>query len=107
MVRRGPGVLVLIALLSAIACGGPATNGATGSSPAASPSTPSTSALPRGVVAEIEVGDGPCASVEAFGSLWVTAYQAGTIERIDPETNEVVRSIEDEATVCGIVPAGD
>lgn len=107
MLRRGLGVVLLTALL-AVACRAPEGNDATENPPTPSnqPTTPP-SALPRGVVAEIEVGQGPCASVEAFGSLWVTTFGTGTVVRIDPAANEVVQTIEDEATVCGIVPAGD
>jgi len=108
MGRRGLGVVVHTALLVAVACRGPAGDGASEITPTdTSLPTTSPSTLARGVVAEIEIGQGPCASVEAFGSLWVTTFQTGTIGRVDPAANEVIQTIEDEETLCGIVPAGD
>jgi YVTN family beta-propeller protein len=45
----------------------------------------------------------PCGEVEGFGSMWVTNFGSGTVQRIDPTTNRVTGSVEVGASPCGIV----
>jgi YVTN family beta-propeller protein len=40
------------------------------------------------------------------GAVWVTNTDAGTVSRIDPATNEVVKTIEVGGAPSGIVVAG-
>ncbi len=58
--------------------------------------------------AEFDIPDQPEWITSGFGSVWVTRDEAAAVERIDPETNEVVASIDVGAHPCaGIVAAYD
>ena len=50
---------------------------------------------------QIPVGDGPTAVAFGAGAVWVANTSDGTVSRIDPETYEVVKTIE-----VGNAPAG-
>jgi streptogramin lyase len=43
------------------------------------------------LVARVQTGAAPCGEVAAFGSLWVANDGSGTLARINPRTNRVVR----------------
>jgi streptogramin lyase len=45
------------------------------------------------VLARIPTGDSPGAATAAFGAVWVTNDGAGTLARIDPQTNRVTRRV--------------
>ena len=47
------------------------------------------------------MGDGPEDVVVGAGAVWVANRLDGTVSRIDPETNEVVKTIE-----VGNAPSG-
>jgi virginiamycin B lyase len=65
-----------------------------------------TSALDDRLEAELTIGDQPDWIVAGFGSVWVSRDEAGVIDRIDPETNEVVSSIPVAKHPCnGLVAA--
>src|SRR5262249_22977654 len=58
------------------------------------------------VVARIGTGgDKPCASVGAFGSVYVANHGSGTIARIDPKTNRLIATRKVANGPCGIVAA--
>jgi YVTN family beta-propeller protein len=54
----------------------------------------------------IRVGDGPTSVAFGAGAVWVTNTFAGTVSRIDPATNEVVRTIPVGNAPTGIAVAG-
>src|SRR5262245_66248974 len=45
------------------------------------------------VLARIPTGDSPGAATAAYGAVWVTNDGAGTLARIDPQTNRVTRRV--------------
>jgi YVTN family beta-propeller protein len=49
----------------------------------------------------IAVGEGPTAVAASDEAIWVASSLAGTLTRIDPETNEIERTIE-----IGNAPSG-
>jgi streptogramin lyase len=53
------------------------------------------------LIATIPTGTHPCGVVAAFGSVWV-ANDGGTLVRIDPRTNRIVRRIRVGAGACFI-----
>jgi streptogramin lyase len=53
------------------------------------------------LIATIPTGTHPCGAVAAFGSVWV-ANDGGTLVRIDPRTNRVVRRIRVGAGACSL-----
>jgi YVTN family beta-propeller protein len=50
----------------------------------------------------IVVGDGPAAIAFGDGAVWVANEADGTVSRIDPETYEVVKTIELGNALAGI-----
>jgi streptogramin lyase len=54
-------------------------------------------------VARVAVGRAPCGAVAAFGALWVAVDGAGTLVRVDPTRNRVLRTIRIGPTVCSLV----
>ena len=50
---------------------------------------------------QIPVGNGPTAVAFGAGAVWVANRYDGTVSRIDPETHEVVKTIE-----VGNAPSG-
>jgi YVTN family beta-propeller protein len=52
-------------------------------------------------IVTIPVGDGPEAVVVGAGAVWVANRLDGSVSRIDPQTNEVVETIE-----VGNAPSG-
>jgi streptogramin lyase len=72
--------LAAIALLSALAAGG---------------------SSPR-VIAQIQTGASPGGAVSAFGAVWVANDGAGTLARIDPQTNSVTRRVRLRAGVFSV-----
>ncbi len=46
------------------------------------------------LLAEIEVGRMPLETLTAFGSIWVPNHHSSSVSRIDPDTNQVVATIE-------------
>ena len=55
----------------------------------------------------IPVGDGPSGIAVGDGAVWVANTSSGTVSRIDPESNEVVETIELENAAAGVVVVGD
>ena len=53
------------------------------------------------VVARIVTGTAPCGVASGFGSVWVAVY-GGTLVRIDPGRNRIVRRIRVAAGICPI-----
>ena len=53
------------------------------------------------LLATVTTGHAPCGAVSAFGSVWV-ANDGGTLVRIDPRTNRVVRRIRVGAGACSL-----
>jgi streptogramin lyase len=53
------------------------------------------------LLATITTGHAPCGAVSAFGSVWV-ANDGGTLVRIDPKTNRVIRRIRVGAGACSL-----
>jgi YVTN family beta-propeller protein len=58
----------------------------------------------RRVVHTIDVGLGPSAIAVGMGSVWVVNSKAGTVSRIDPETNQS-QTIQVGAAPRGVVVA--
>jgi streptogramin lyase len=63
-------------------------------------------ATPTAPSAKIDAALGPCAAVDALGSLWVTSYALGELVRISPETNKVTGMVRLGAEPCGISYGG-
>ena len=86
--------LLALALVST-ACGS-GNDGGGGGSPAGEPTSSGTVelSLEEEMEAELEIPDEPDYMAAGFGSVWVTRGEAAVVDRIDPETNEVVSSIE-------------
>jgi streptogramin lyase len=63
-------------------------------------------AIPR-VEAKIVTGSHPCEIASGFGSLWVANDGDGTLVRIDPRTNRIVKRIRIAKGICPIVVAGN
>jgi YVTN family beta-propeller protein len=57
-------------------------------------------------VAPITVGDGPTAVAFGAGAVWVANTDGRTVSRIDPETSEVVETIEVGNAPAGIAVSG-
>src|ERR671914_270950 len=57
------------------------------------------------VVAKIPTGRFPCAAIGAYGAVWVSNYGAGTISRIDPRRNRVVKRIRTPGRPAGLAIA--
>ncbi len=55
---------------------------------------------------QIGVGDGPTAVAFGAGAVWVANVNDGTVSRIDPETYEVVETIEVGNAPAGIAVSG-
>ncbi len=55
----------------------------------------------------IPVGDGPSGIAVGDGAVWVANTSSGTVSRIDPESNEVVETIELGNAAAGVVVVGD
>ena len=55
----------------------------------------------------IAVGDGPSAIVASVEAVWVANTDAGTVSRIDPDTNRVVQTIDLGEAPAGLVVAGN
>jgi YVTN family beta-propeller protein len=53
------------------------------------------------VLATIATGTAPCGAVAAFGSVWV-ANDGGTLARINPATNRVVRRVRTGSGSCSL-----
>ena len=53
------------------------------------------------LVANVTVQELPVESLTAFGSIWVPNDHSGSVSRIDPETNEVVATIQVVETPSG------
>jgi streptogramin lyase len=108
VVRRFQVARIASALVLAMAgCGG---GGETATPPERSPVAegPVELALEDELEAELDIPDQPEWITTGFGSVWVTRDEAGAVERIDPETNEIVASIDVGAHPCaGIVAAYD
>jgi len=58
------------------------------------------------LLATITTGQAPCGAVAAFGSVWV-ANDGGTLVRIDPKTNRVVRRIHVGAGACSLAASAN
>ena len=98
MKRLGGAALVAVALVAGGCADGDVTQpqatspGAEGSPPPAD--TAATSTLEEALEVEIHVDDQPDWLASGFGSVWVAIDEAGTIGRIDPETNELAEQIK-------------
>src|SRR3954470_21642025 len=58
------------------------------------------------VVATIDTGFKPCGSAAYGKYLYVDNYGAGTMSRIDPATNKVVKRLKIGSGPCGVVSGG-
>ena len=58
------------------------------------------------LIKSIATGHAPCGTVAAFGSVWV-ANDGGTLVRIDPKTNRVVRRIRVGAGSCSLAASAN
>lgn len=54
------------------------------------------------VLAKIHTGAKPCGTVSGFGSVWVAAYGAGKLVRIDPGRERVVRRVRVARGICHV-----
>jgi streptogramin lyase len=57
---------------------------------------------PPRLKAQLVTGLHPCGAVAALGSVWVANYDAGTLARIDPARNRVVRRIGLGRGICPV-----
>ena len=57
------------------------------------------------VIARIPTGRGPCGLAAGYGSVWV-ASDTGTIARIDPSRNRVLRTVRVGRTACAVAVGG-
>ena len=73
--------------------------------PASTP-VPSTSPLPRGVLASIAMSGGPLRMASGYGDLWVASHDGNTLFRVDPGSNAVVARINVGTEVCGTPAIG-
>ncbi len=64
--------------------------------------TPSSTSLPAGIVAEIQVGAGPGYADFTEGSVWVGNHRGDSISRIDPATNLVSATVPVPGQPTGI-----
>jgi hypothetical protein len=60
----------------------------------------------RAIQARVAVGEGPLATREGFGSVWVTSSAEGAVARIDPVDNSVLATIEVGPAPYQLAPAG-
>ena len=58
-----------------------------------------------GATSQVTVGDGPTALASGAGAVWVANTASGTVSRVDPETSDVVETIEIGNPPAGIVVA--
>jgi virginiamycin B lyase len=100
--RRAAGLLAVALALTSCADGN--RTEAPGTEP--SPSVSAASTLEDRLEAELEIRDQPDWILADLGSVWVARDEAALIDRIDPETNEVVSSIPVAKHPCnGLVAA--
>lgn len=101
---KRPVVLVLMA--AATACGGG--EGATPSQSEPTAQGPVELSLEEELEAELDIPDQPDWITSGYGSVWVAVDEAGTVDRIDPQTNEVAASIPVGENPCnGLVAEFD
>jgi len=54
------------------------------------------------VTARIPAGEHPCGIASAFGAVWVANDGSGTLARIDPKKNRVIRRVRLGEGVCSV-----
>ena len=59
------------------------------------------------MVATVGVGDGPSAVAVGPGAVWAASEVRGTVTRLDPDTNRVVRTIDVGSAPAGAAVVGD
>jgi YVTN family beta-propeller protein len=98
----------LVAVLAVSACGGDSRSVGTAAHPTPSASAPTTSPADpvAPLVAQVDVGQQPCAVVGGFGSIWVALISSDTVLRIDPATRKVLRRIRVPSQPCGMAIGG-
>ena len=107
MGQRGIGWVLLLPLLLG-ACGGSEDEQPGQAQPEPAATGVRELELQDELQAEFDIADQPDWMATGFGSVWVTRDEAGAVDRIDAETNEVVATIEVGGHPCnGIVAAYD
>ena len=111
MTRRWLCDVAVLAALACLATACSSSNGHPDASPASAPArtssspSPTTSELPKGVLASIPLPCcGPSFPVAAFGSLWVPSHRGTQISRIDPRRDKVLAAIDVGDEGCATTP---